>query len=83
MNTKEKIAVMQAWVDGKDIQCRPNGLNLWDEVDAEPRWDWTRCEWRIKPEPREWIGYVGCDGYIYKRQQYISQLPVKVREVLE
>jgi hypothetical protein len=51
--TIEAIRVMQAFVDGKDIQVKDfNGV--WIEVD--PSWNFNTREYRIKPTPvlRPW-----------------------------
>lgn len=53
--TKKKIAVMQAYLDGKKIQgisadrfqTDPDSWVTF-EVD-EPLWDWVNCNYRIKP----------------------------------
>jgi hypothetical protein len=47
--TKERIAVMQAYVDGKQIQMQlPDGK--WAEI---PNPDWcTNANYRVKPEPK-------------------------------
>lgn len=47
--TKERIAVMQAYVDGKQIQLQlPDGK--WGEI---PNPDWcTNANYRVKPEPK-------------------------------
>lgn len=54
------IAVMQAFVDGKTIQARPNswayGSNGWEDV-SDPSWNIAAVEYRISPEPR--VIYVG------------------------
>lgn len=47
---KEMVEVMEAFEDGKKIQLRNRFINIW--VDTEyPIWDWSTCEYRIKPEP--------------------------------
>ena len=59
MDTKDKIKVMQAYLDGEDIHIK-NTLNneiVWDSFtclgQVEPIWDWSNFEYRIKPkEPR-------------------------------
>ena len=59
MTTKEKIEVMQAYLDGKQIQSkakRPRyrvegGWADWTSH-KQPVWDFWSCEYRIKPEPR-------------------------------
>lgn len=45
--TQEKIAVMQAHVDGKKIQIYSNGS--WSES-YDPRWNWTDFDYRVAPE---------------------------------
>lgn len=50
MNTKEKIAVMQAWLDGKKIEATGRHNVLWYEVEGEPEWNWGFNTYRIKPE---------------------------------
>lgn len=49
---QEKIAVMQAFADGKTVEGRyANGSNEWGES-INPVWDWSLYEYRVKP--REW-----------------------------
>lgn len=51
MTTAEKIAVMQAFSDGKKIQrhCFLNSNLKWEDTEA-PMWNWMAYEYRIKPE---------------------------------
>ena len=51
--TKEAIKVMQAFVDGKDVQSMYEGK--WSLVHV-PRWNWDDTQYRIKPTPvlRPW-----------------------------
>jgi hypothetical protein len=44
--TIEAIRIMQAWVDGKEIQTIYAGVWL---LASTPRWDWDDTEYRIKP----------------------------------
>ena len=54
MNTKEKIAVMKAFEDGKKIECRPNsGDYEWHIVEYEPTWNWDNNDYRVFSEPKE------------------------------
>ena len=47
MTTKEKIAVMQAFVDGHFIECRKiHTADEWRE--AYPKWDWQAMEYRVQ-----------------------------------
>jgi hypothetical protein len=51
--TIEAIRIMQAYVDGKEIQTIYAGV--W-RLASTPRWDWDDTEYRIKPTPvlRPW-----------------------------
>ncbi len=58
MNREETIAaikVMQAYVDGAEIEVRSRNSSAWVRW-TTPVWDWDRCNYRIKPKPREmWV----------------------------
>ena len=45
--TEDYIKVMQAYVEGKQIQYDDDGM--WIDID-DPDWDWHNCDYRIKPE---------------------------------
>ena len=66
MNTKEKIAVMQAHLGGNTVQAARIGEGDWRPVPVEPIWDFASYSYRIKPEPRkprEWTlsePVIGC-----------------------
>jgi len=51
--TKEAIRIMQAFVDGKEVQSMYDGK--WASVTV-PRWSWDDTQYRIKPTPvlRPW-----------------------------
>jgi hypothetical protein len=50
--TAEKIAVMQAFEDGKEIQFRNNSRpDSWIDC-PNPAWNWEMTDYRVKPEPR-------------------------------
>ena len=56
--TKQAIAVMQAWLEGKSIQvASPSSGKLseqWlDLKEEQPRWDWYTLVYRVKPQPEE------------------------------
>lgn len=57
MNTKEMIAVMQAFVDGERIEM------LWTDgswrENPKPFWDWANRQYRVKPAPRYLNVYAG------------------------
>lgn len=48
--TKERIKIMQAYVDGKRIQYAEDDTDVWHNID-EPDW-YSDYEYRIKPEPK-------------------------------
>lgn len=51
--TKEAIRVMQAYVDGSEIDAMERNRVVQDwSPDIHPLWDWDRYIYRIKPEPR-------------------------------
>ena len=53
MTTREMIAVMQAYADGKKIQIADKGSKDWaDYGTGEPVWDWDAFDYRIKPEEK-------------------------------
>lgn len=52
MNTKEKIEVMKAWLDGETIQIYSleHGWRDFLWLAGEPNWNWETNEYRIKPK---------------------------------
>ena len=46
--TIEAIRVMQAFVDGKEVECWHRRLEGWDTTN-NPSWNWMDCTFRIKP----------------------------------
>lgn len=47
--TKDKIIIMQAYVDNKRIEYRHKDFFHWS-LTTEPVWNWNECEYRIHPE---------------------------------
>ena len=47
---EEKIAVMQAFADGKEIEVR-NSKSTGYYLCKEPLWDWSSSDYRIKTTP--------------------------------
>ena len=84
MTHDEMIAVIQAHKDGKTIQARNRDIGVWDDVD--PIWRFDSCDYRVKPEPREWIlnPEAGiCVPYDTLATTEIRKNCVHVREVLD
>lgn len=52
MTTEEKIAVMQAYVDGKKIQVKACCVREWRDCIVAPDWDWVSYDYRVKPEEK-------------------------------
>ncbi len=52
---KEMIAVMRAWVDGKEVECQSRPGTGWYQA-ANPVFNFAEYEYRVKPEPtwRAW-----------------------------
>jgi|SRR6478609_1509683 len=48
MTTEQQIEVMQAYVEGKQIECC-NSTNSWTVV-YPPSWNWIEWNYRVKPE---------------------------------
>lgn len=89
---KEKIEVMQAASDGKEIQILI--CDEWDDWDNDtpPDFNWGANDYRIKPEPMEFWVAIFPDGVLSQpcmtkeeaeRKVGISCELIKVREVIE
>lgn len=48
--TLEQIKVMQAYVDGKEIEWLNEEYDEWD-IDPDPDWNWDEFSYRVKEEP--------------------------------
>jgi len=67
---EEKIAVMQAFADGKKIEFL-NVNGEWTPA-SKPTWDWGTYDYRVKHEPRviwvnEYLGTTSC-GIAYSNE---------------
>ena len=53
--TIESIRIMQAYVDGKEVESKLIGTYDW-VLDKNPSWNWFNYDFRIKPTPvlRPW-----------------------------
>ena len=84
---KELLPIIQAFAEGKDIQCKDQDGNWHTDVAKYP--DFSRPnEWRIKPEPREFtIVRNGRKVKVYESHDIafpddVDEI-IKVREVIE
>jgi len=55
--TAEKIAVMQAYEDGKRVMCQSDiGPAFGLDLDTNPGWNWDKNDYWVKPDPAEvWV----------------------------
>jgi hypothetical protein len=92
--TKKAIEVMQAFVDGKVVQADIHGRWLDIGPPNSMYWDFTRYNYRIKPEPKEiWVNEYenGYDDFLYHDKEtaesraapYALRKAVRYREVIE
>jgi len=51
-STEEKIKVMQAYVDGEEVECANNSSTQWRNT-PQPHWSWDIANYRIKPATKE------------------------------
>jgi hypothetical protein len=91
MSIDEMIAALQAAKAGKVIQFRIAGsTDEWGEVD-DPSWNFDECDYRAKPEPREWWLSVNERGHPMHAWDTVTATesqsqyhrPIHVREVIE
>ena len=78
--TAEMIAVMQAYVDGKEIEMCAYGTCDWLVIplNRQPLWNWGDYSYRVKPEP-EYIPFTFEDAEFLidkavkkKKQNYLA-----------
>lgn len=71
MTTKEMIAVMQAYDEGKQIQQRLINNSTWADCPS-PKWKWDASEYRIKPElPKPKLRpYANAEEFIEAQQEH-------------
>ena len=68
-DTEYCIKVMQAYVEGKQIQYKDD--EVWIDI-KYPDWDWHNWEFRVKPEPnyRPFINVEECWQEMQKHQPF-------------
>lgn len=67
--TQEKIAIMQAYEDGKKIEICGKTEKVWHNA-ILPDWNWAVCDYRIKQEPE----YV---PFTFEDAEFLIGKPVK------
>lgn len=83
---------LRAFADGKPIQVRCEGSDWMNYDGDQPHFFNPNCEWRAKPEPREfWIAFGKADGLVKYIHSGILPQPnaaedteiIHVREITE
>ena len=85
MSNKEIIAVVQAKEDGAKIQLKLHDEQEWSNCVEEPRWNFYKTDYRIKPEPQHCYGHMGENGIIgsttwIDRETAFCQLKIRFGE---
>ncbi len=88
---KELLPVIEAFIDGKQVQFL-DGTKNWRDAGDNVTF-FSNVEYRIKPEPREWTIFLGSDGCILHKDPessynpweagYQSAKAVRVREIID
>ena len=91
-DTKKAIEVMQAYVDGEQIEAKQEGS---DWRPSFPIWDWGPNDYRVKPKPIEcWVNVLDgetCSSVYMSKESADESRPKlsdgwttrKFREVIE
>ncbi len=86
--TQEKIAVMQAYEDGAEIESRRLDAYVWLST-PHPDWDWGCVDYRIKQTPKvtKYLCYESTQGCLWWMREggetddvRIPQLDMEVTE---
>jgi len=84
---QERIKVMQAWIDGAEIEWQVIGSDNWHLVDSPCElFTWGEGIFRIKPKAREiWVTMLRGNHYVADscRALPAGGKPIKYREVLD
>ena len=73
--TKEYLEVMEAFIDGKEIEFKQDSYKgIWKQT-ATPVWDFVNYEYRIKPSEPEYV------YPIYKRLKATPETIVKFTSI--
>lgn len=87
---KEKIEVMQAALERKEIELNSPTIDNWKQVNYDNQdivWDWFKYDYRVKPEPMEfWVSIFDSGSTIISAtyaEAPANTKTIKVREVIE
>lgn len=73
--TKEQIEVMQAFIDGKEIEFKPDLYKGTWKASTTPTWDFVNYAYRIKPQEPEFV------YPIYKRLKHSTETVVEFHSI--
>lgn len=78
MSTKEKIEVMQAWLDGEPIEFCYQTLDGYSEWTAlktkdEPIWSWDAYKYRVKPKLR-YIPFKSAEEFLEAQRKHGTKI---------
>ena len=84
MTHDEIIAVIQHHVKGGEIEYRVKGLSTWQAA-ATPNWDFSRYDFRAKPEPMVIYADFNEDGMVMasNTEQYQPPFGRKLKKFVE
>jgi len=85
MTDQEIIDVVTAHRDGKAIECGGAVRGTWVPC-VNPNWNFGSCDYRVKPEPREW--WISCPvgrgpAFMYECKTNAGAQGIHVREVIK
>lgn len=70
--TEEMISVMQAYIDGKQIQFLDDGGWVDCPLRTEPFWDWGNYDYRVKPEhpQKKVVPYKSAEEFLAAQKEH-------------
>jgi len=91
--TKKCIEVMQAFVEGKEVEWRRKYQEheQWKVINTAPTWNFTRFDYRIRKEPIEVWAFVSDRGVSLAEPEFLRKGAsigsdtrlIRLREVVE
>lgn len=83
-DTKLAIEIMQAYVEGKQIQFKYKENEVWSDI-GSPRWSFDVFDYRVKPEPK-YRPYANAEEFLKAQQEHgmyikvngIYVLPIRI-----
>ena len=77
--TKEMIEVMQAYERGERIQILDiNGI--WEDKEY-PYWNWTQCDYRVKPKTK-YVPFDTAEEFLAAQREHVETVRCKIDDEL-